>query len=361
MPTASGVTRVAIVGTGMVAHWHVRGWRDAGASVVAVADVDRRAMDAFADAYGVDARFSSIDALLADGIAGATVVSICTPPALHHDMVLSALDAGRHVLVEKPFAVHAADAATMAERAVATGRVLGCRQASAHLHTDARRLRRIVRSGVLGELSFLRLVGRTAYRPGIEYHPDAAWFLDKRVAGGGALFDWGVYDLDLLFSLIGDVGVVEVDTLAMTPVVDADGRARDVEAHAVVVLRLASGCTVVWERGWVTHLPKYTRWELYGRDAGLAFTPHTDVLRRAPEIELSRFDGGRITDVPLPGDDDGTEDDAGPTVYEDFLQAVADGRPAASPPAQNVRIVSIVQAAYESAALGRPVQFDPAV
>src|SRR5436305_10858047 len=101
----------------------------------------------------------------------------------------------------------------MAAAADDAGKVLACRQGDTRLGRPARTVREVVRSGVLGDVYFMRLVVRSLYRPGIEYNPGAAWFLDRSKAGGGTLYDWGVYDLDLLFGIFGPLDVAEVMAL----------------------------------------------------------------------------------------------------------------------------------------------------
>lgn len=234
----------------------------------------------------------------------------------------------------------------MAETARRAGVVLACRQGATRLTAEARTVRQIVRSGVLGEIYFLRLVGRALYRPGIEYNPAARWFLDRSRAGGGALFDLGVYDLELLFGVLGPFEVAAVMATAFTgvdqPELDVP---YDVEEHAVAMLRTRHGATIYWERGWATHLPEEHRWDLYGRDAGLSFVAHNTVIRRPLDLQLTRYAPELAIDLPLPA-----LAEPGPTVYQDFLQAVETGATPASPAGENAAMLEIIERVYASAA-----------
>lgn len=349
-------TRVALFGTGMVAPWHYDAWRRAGAEVVAVADVNEQVLTQFADSHGITYQRPDYHALLADFGDRFDIVDICAPPWLHAPMAVAALDAGKHVLCEKPFALSSAEAATMVAAAERAGKVLACRQGSTRLHHAARTVRELLAADTLGDVYFMRLIGRTLYRPGIEYNPGARWFLDRAKAGGGVLYDWGVYDLDLLFSLFGVLDVAEVMALTFRGVDDPGLQVPyDVEEHAVALLKLRHGPSIFWERAWATHLPGEVRWDLYGTRAGLSFLPHTDQAGDADmQLALTRYAPLTAEALQMP-----SMADAGPTVYEDFLLAVAGDRPPASPGTEQVAMLRIIEAVYASAEAGRSISLAP--
>jgi UDP-N-acetyl-2-amino-2-deoxyglucuronate dehydrogenase len=102
--------RVAILGAGMIAHRPVNRWKQVGAEVVAVADINREILQAFADKHGIAHRRTDYHAILeARGAGAVDIVDICTPPWLHASMAINALRAGKHVLCEKPFALSSED------------------------------------------------------------------------------------------------------------------------------------------------------------------------------------------------------------------------------------------------------------
>jgi predicted dehydrogenase len=349
--------RVAILGTGMVAPWHLEAWQQAGAIVVAAADVNERALHAFAESYNIAHRHTDFRVLLAEQGDAFDIVDICVPPWLHAPMALASLEAGKHVICEKPFALSSIEAAAMAGAADRAGKVLACRQGSTRLHHTARTVRDVVISGQLGEIYFMRLVGRTLYRPGIEYNPSARWFLDRTKAGGGVLYDWGVYDLDLLFSIFGPLDVAEVMALTFQGVDSPELEVPyNVEEHAVALLKLRHGPSIFWERAWATHLPSEVRWDLYGTKAGLSFLPHSDQM--GPDVQmnltLTRYAPETAELLPTP-----PMAAQGPSVYEDFLQAVAGKRQLASPGREQVAMLRIIEAVYASAEAGHSVSLAP--
>ena len=106
--------KIAIVGAGWMAAYHVAGFRAAGAEVVAIADKVPAAAKAASQKYGVDKTFGETKDLYGS-IKDLDAVSIITPNAFHHPLVMEALAAGKHVFCEKPPALNAADVAQMVD------------------------------------------------------------------------------------------------------------------------------------------------------------------------------------------------------------------------------------------------------
>src|SRR2546423_10888249 len=112
----------------MIAHRHVTHWKQSGAEVVAVADINTEVLQAFADKHGIEHRHTDYHAILEAGGAGAVdIVDICTPPRLHASMAIDALRAGQPVLCEKPFALSSPEAEQMGPAADDAAKGLACR------------------------------------------------------------------------------------------------------------------------------------------------------------------------------------------------------------------------------------------
>ncbi|MBN2307739.1 MAG: Gfo/Idh/MocA family oxidoreductase [Candidatus Hydrogenedentes bacterium] len=113
--------RIGVIGVGHLGYHHVRNYQGLEeACVVGVVDADRARAEAVAGEFGVPA-FESAQALFEEGV---DAVSIVVPTTAHRDVALEALDAGAHVLVEKPIAATPAEAREMNDRARAAGRIL---------------------------------------------------------------------------------------------------------------------------------------------------------------------------------------------------------------------------------------------
>lgn len=132
------------------------------------------------------------EALLADGACDAVIVS--TPHALHHAHAGAALEAGRHVLVDKPFVMRSAHADALAALARAKGRVGGV-AFNRRLDRGCVRARELIATGALGAVRHVETVQLGYERRG--------WFLDPALGGGGAFTGRGTHMADLVPWLLG--------------------------------------------------------------------------------------------------------------------------------------------------------------
>ncbi len=114
--------KVGFAGCGVIAQTHIGYVREAGGEVVGVADVSTARGNDFADRYGVQRTYTSVERLL--DVETPDVVHILTPPHTHADTAVAALSRGVHVLVEKPLATDPADVARMARAAEESGAML---------------------------------------------------------------------------------------------------------------------------------------------------------------------------------------------------------------------------------------------
>lgn len=187
----------AIAGCGGMGKWHAKVLSALpDTRVVAAADPDRAAREAVASSSGVPV-FASLDELLAS--VEAEVVTVCTPPAAHLGAVLEAAEAGRHVLVEKPFALTVEEA----DRAMRACEEAGVRLSVVHQQRGRSACRAVHRLLARGHLGAPRLavVTHSWFRPGGETTA-GPWRADP-AAGGGVLLDQAVHAIDLLLWLLG--------------------------------------------------------------------------------------------------------------------------------------------------------------
>jgi predicted dehydrogenase len=193
--------RVAVVGVGNVGAGHARELllgKVRGATLAAVCDTSPEALARFPDVP----RFASQSALLAEGLADA--VLIATPHYAHTPLSIEALGGGLHVLVEKPLAVHLADALQMLaayDRRPRPGQLFA---EMLVLRTDPRflRLRALIKSGELGVLRRMHWVITDCLRTDA-YYRSSAWRATWRGEGGGVLLNQCPHSLDLWQWLFG--------------------------------------------------------------------------------------------------------------------------------------------------------------
>lgn len=200
-----------------------------GNELAAVAGRDSERARAFAERHGTGACFNDFEALLAD--ARVDVVYIASPNAVHASQTLLALEAGKHVLVEKPMALSLVDARQMAAAARAYGRLLGVGFHLRH-HPVHHELVRRLRSGEAGAPIFAEALWGVG---GAEL-PRDIWQMDPDVAGLGSLGGLGVHLVDLL-RWIADTDVTEVVAFD-----DAAWEGHPVEFLTSALLRFAGGC-----------------------------------------------------------------------------------------------------------------------
>ena len=165
--------------------------------VVAVASRDPTRAESYAREHGIDLAYGDYDALLGDPAVDAVYISL--PNSLHVDWSIRALEAGKHVLCEKPFARHAHDAERAFDAAERTGRLLAEAFMYRH-HPQTKRLRRLVDEGAIGRLRSVRAIHSfdIAARSGGN---------DVRLSSdldGGALMDVGCYCVNSTRLLAGE-------------------------------------------------------------------------------------------------------------------------------------------------------------
>ena len=230
------MTGVVVAGTGFGCFTHVRALRAAGFDVRAVVGRDLIKTERRAQLFEVPHACTSFAEALA--LAGVDAVSIATPPHTHAPLVHDALEAGKHVLCEKPFACDAAEARALVAEADASGRValLGT---EFRFDTGQALLARAVRDGVVGRprlAAFVLHVPMLA-DPAAEI-PD--WWLDAE-QGGGWLGAHGSQVIDQIRMTLGEFESVSA---ALVRIADRSASAEDAFA---VHFRLRGGVAGVME------------------------------------------------------------------------------------------------------------------
>ncbi|MUL40617.1 Gfo/Idh/MocA family oxidoreductase [Streptomonospora sp. PA3] len=202
-----------MLGTGAIAHRFMTGLRALpDADVTAVGSRSDATARRFAETWGIPRAHASYADLAAD--PGVDVVYIATPHNVHHEATLLCLDAGRHVLCEKPLAVNAAEAAAMIEAARRNGRFLMEAMWTRFAPATAR-IRRLVDEGAIGEV---RMVTATIGAR-MDYDPHGRLFSPH--LAGGALLDVGVYPLAFASQFLGGFTDIQAQATKAPTGVDA--------------------------------------------------------------------------------------------------------------------------------------------
>jgi predicted dehydrogenase len=309
---------------------------------------------ALAARYGVERVHTDVEALLADD--GVQAVSLCTANASHAELAVAVLQAGRHVLVEKPLATTLADALAVERAAAASGCVAQVgfvRRFSGNVVA----LKRFVDAGELGEVYYGRATNlRRAGHPG-------GWYGDRERSGGGPLIDIGSHVLDLCWYLMGRPEPVTVTGNTYARLGERNGlgprryRAADagqtssVEDLANASIRFANGASLLLDASYSLHAPQdRLSVSIHGEAGGadvepelrLATERHGTMLNLVPQIDHRTFDlvegfRGEI---------------------HNFVQACLGREDVLAPVQDGVQVTRMVAAVYASAAAGHEVRLD---
>jgi predicted dehydrogenase len=344
----NGRIRVGIVGCGWVTEYrHLPALRRLPeADVVAVADVDETRLNRVADRFRIPARHTDFGTLLSE--PAVEVIAVCTPLASHAAIGLAALEAGKHLLIEKPLAASLDECDRLIERAESADRtaMMGL---NLRWHRLVRQAREIYRSGMLGSILMVNTVLAS-------YHPTIPAWREQRAEGGGVLCEQAVHMYDL-WRFVLDTEVDEVFATTRT------GRWR--EETATVTARLANGTLISSEFSWGTGNVCYL--DIFGdrgrlqvdclRFDGLQLLRRDEHpgdlgvrLRRLPSV-LRGFAA-----VPAAMRDGGAYLASYREEWRHFLQAVREGTRIEPTLQDGRRALEVILAAQASSDLNRPVR-----
>ena len=359
--------RVALVGAGVIARQHgiVLGALRDELELVAVVDQDRERADAFAAQHGGAVYRQLDEAIVGQRTRGEELdlVVVCTPTGLHASVAITALEAGLHVIIEKPADVTVEridDIIAAQERAGTLVTVISQHRfdPSTEIVTGA------IRAGEFGRLT--SGIASIDWWRGQSYYDSGAWRGTWALDGGGALMNQGVHTVDLLVAALGTP--VEVfgytDTLAHERV--------ETEDVAVGVVRFASGALGVIHASTAVYPGLIARLQIHGTAGSaviendrLTYFHSTPAGTTAPEIRIG-VQGGATNQIDRFRGPDGADPWAGSSLpgqmtdahlyqYRNLLAALRGEEEVRVTLRDNRQAIAIITGLYESARTGRPV------
>jgi predicted dehydrogenase len=357
----SSTMRIGIIGSGGIARAHARAYKEIeGVDVVAVSDVVEGKAGGFIDElelHGAAAFTDHLQALAESHLDG---VSVCTPNIAHHRVSVDALNAGVHVLTEKPMAVTLDQAVEMEQTARRTGKILTI-GFQPRYDPNMVMLKELIQSGVLGKIYYVETGGgRRRGMPG-------GTFIRTDLAGAGALADIGCYSIDMAMNSLGHPKPLTVSATASnhfgtSPKYHREASLFQVEDFGAALIRLEGEITLNFKISWAMHMDTLGATTFLGTDAGLKVTP----AGSGPWSGV--WDGG-VGSVTMYHDMQGMHVETHIPVKQhsvkifnekvkDFVGAIREGRPAPIPGGQIVRNQAIIDGILRSAASGREVVID---
>jgi predicted dehydrogenase len=268
--------RIGIIGVGQIGKHHVQRYKEIPeAEIVAICDIREDEAQRVAQTIGAPAIYLDYRDLLArDDIQS---VDVCLHNHLHAPVTIAALEAGKNVYCEKPMSWNYRDARTMVAAAERTGRRLHIQLATIYA-PEARAAKRMIDEGQLGQIYYAKSSHyRRRGRPWVDGY-GTQFFVQKEVAGGGALVDMAVYHIARMMWLLGNPAVETVSgkTYQMLDNMYPDRRASGnygVEEFGMGLVRLAGGLTYFIEEAWAIQADKSDGDRVFGAKAGLRVEP----------------------------------------------------------------------------------------
>ncbi len=347
---------IGVIGAGSISESHISSYaNNAQVKLVAICDLNQARAQGKADKYGFETVYTDYHELLANDQIEA--VSICTWNNLHAEMAIAALNAGKHVLVEKPLAKTLDEALKIQEAVQKSGKTLQVGFVRRHAD-NAKLVKKYIDNGDFGEIyygkaSILRRLGN----PG-------GWFSDRERSGGGPVIDLGVHIIDILWYLMGKPKVKSVSAntynklgnrkniqnLSFYKAADYDPSKNTVEDLANALIRFENGASIMVDVSFTLHLKKdESVVKLFGEKGGAEIEPelmivtekYDTIINAHPQVDTLGFDfiGAFQNEI------------------NHFVESVLNGTPTNSPVEDGVEIMKILTAIYESSEKGLEIQF----
>ena len=310
--------------------------------LVALVSGDRAKAERVASRTGVEPRrifdYASFDRIRDD--PAIDVVYVILPNALHAEFAIRALEAGKHVMCEKPMAPSAAECEAMIAAAAKAGRklMIGYR---AHFEPHNVKAVEMARSGELGRIRLVTSDHHRLIEPDV---PADQWRLQKSLAGGGSLYDIGIYSLQAARYMTGEEPVAVAAQIS-TP--DDDPRFREVEDLVAFQLRFPSGALAHLSSSYTGRSVK--RIQAIGTEASAVIDPGTE------------YEGNRLTLISQSGREEVKVEPASQFAAEmDHLsECVRTNRTPLTPGEEGLRDVRLIRSIYAAAEAGRWLKLAP--
>lgn len=342
---------VGVIGTGSISAMHLQSYqKHANANLLAVCDLNEERAQRAAEKYGATKVFTDYNELLADPEIDA--VSICTWNNTHAEISIAALNAGKHVLVEKPLCRTVEEALQVQEAVKSSGKLLQVGFVRRY-DPNAQMLREFADKGEFGDIYFAKASSvRRLGNPG-------GWFSDIERSGGGPLIDIGVHVIDLCWYMMGRPKPVSVSAntyrklgnrsnvrnLSFYKAADYDAEKNTVEDMANAMIRFENGASLLVDVSFTLHSKENLQSvKLYGDKGGFEIDPEVVIVTEKHDT---------IINIQPQTDNKGFDFDAAfQSEVDHFISSIENGTSPLSPVEDGVEIMKILCGIYESAEKG---------
>lgn len=340
--------KIGVIGVGSISSMHIEAVQaNAKAELVAFCDINEARLKEKGANYGVTQLYVDYMDLLANDAIDAVI--ICTWNDSHVEIATAALEAGKHVFVEKPLSRQMTDEARkLGELAQTTDKVASVGMVRRYAD-NARVLKTWIDQGNMGDIyygkaSLLRRLG----------HP-GGWFGKQSISGGGPMVDLGVHLLDITWYLMGKPRPVTVSAntanylggrdhigyLSAYKAADQLDEPSDVEDFANALIRFENGATLYIETSYTMHTPQDELLiQLAGSKGGAVLEPSLKLITEAH---------GLILNAEPQMDYPGFHEHAYSCEIDAFINACVEGTANETPIADGLTVLSMLDAIYQSA------------
>lgn len=348
--------RAGLIGAGGISRAHAETLRvRPDVELVAAADVSEKALLETATRFNIQNKYEDFHQMLSE--QALDFVIVCTPTGTHAEATISALEAGCHVLCEKPPAMNVMEAARMAMVAGQNQKRLfyGLQR---RFMGNVQAARRYAEQGRLGEIYHATAQWfRRRGIPGL-----GSWFTTKSVAGAGALYDIGVHMLDVSWYLMGQPRPVTCSAVTHCRFgsqpekynylnmwgTRVPGGICDVEDMGIFMLRFDNGASLMLQVSWAANTREGVDVRVMGDRGGI-------MLGQADELTILTEDNGFIADIHPQLKKDNARHD----MFEHFIDCIRHPeKPLMTDGAQGVVLQAMLDAVEQSAARGREVEVE---
>ncbi|MFC3126868.1 Gfo/Idh/MocA family protein [Pseudoroseomonas globiformis] len=268
------------------------------------------------------------------------VVYVITPNSTHAELTVRALEAGKHVLCEKPMANSPAECQRMIDAAKAAGRKLMVAY-RAHFEPHNMRARDMLRAGELGKVWF---ASADHHRPLKPSQPRDQWRVRKAIAGGGSLVDIGIYSINGLIWFLGESPVSVAATLHSPP---DDDRFAEVENIVQAQLVFPSGARANISSGYTADKKRI---DLWGDKAVAVLDPATAYKDNKLIVSTAEEQRQILSEA--------TSAEQFTSVMDHLSEAIASNGEVDAPGEMGLRDIRIIEALYRSAATGSRIDLN---
>jgi predicted dehydrogenase len=353
--SATRPLRVGLVGAGNIASHHLPAYVDhpEALELAAVCDLDQALARRRARAAGAAAVYTDAVAMIREVELDA--VAVCTIPDQHSNIGMAAIEAGKHVLIEKPFAVTLAECRELVDAADRAGVTLMVGQNQRFLPTY-RAAKAVLDAGELGPIRGVRFDAMQCW-PAL--FPPGHWHYDARRAGGGVVISVAVHRIDLMRYLVGDVARVSAVCRTTRP-----EYLHGAEDQATATLELTSGALgELFATSSAFRMPWSESFMIFGDDGTMHAAPPPGNIRGPAVVASSRrtppatewldqvkgFESLEVSRDALPSDSGQVNE------LLHFADCCWTGSAPLSSGRDNLETMKVVFGIYESARRGEPV------